>query len=178
MSSTMSMHRGRTASASHASATRPGSSLPHALHVKRAQRLPVLVASTYTAPSYAGASSELEALSRLSILVPDTVQNETQSAGSAAAAATTSCTVLKGIVNSERFGIRSPSEVGRPDRACSVLFHMHVSPCFISLHRAAQNAVAAALAYDKCHALKGEARLACQLDKALVNIGGAVLLMY
>lgn len=34
-----------------------------------------------------------------------------------------------------------------------------------------QNAIAASLNYDKCLAQKGDARLACQLDKALTNVG-------
>lgn len=34
-----------------------------------------------------------------------------------------------------------------------------------------QNAVEASLNYDKCLSHKGDARLTCQLDKALVNVG-------
>jgi transaldolase len=36
---------------------------------------------------------------------------------------------------------------------------------------ARQNAIEASLAYDKCLAQKGDARLSCQLDKALTNVG-------
>ncbi len=35
-----------------------------------------------------------------------------------------------------------------------------------------QNAIAASLNYDACRSLSGEERLSCQLDKALVNVGG------
>lgn len=34
-----------------------------------------------------------------------------------------------------------------------------------------QNAIEASLNYDKCLAHKGDARLTCQLDKALTNVG-------
>lgn len=36
---------------------------------------------------------------------------------------------------------------------------------------APQNAIEASLNYDKCLAHKGDARLTCQLDKALTNVG-------
>jgi transaldolase len=36
---------------------------------------------------------------------------------------------------------------------------------------ALQNAIEASLNYDKCLAHKGDARLTCQLDKALTNVG-------
>jgi hypothetical protein len=34
-----------------------------------------------------------------------------------------------------------------------------------------QNAIEASMNYDKCLAHKGDARLTCQLDKALTNVG-------
>jgi transaldolase len=34
-----------------------------------------------------------------------------------------------------------------------------------------QNGIAASLNYDKCLQLNGDARLSCQLDKALANVG-------
>lgn len=37
-----------------------------------------------------------------------------------------------------------------------------------------QNAIAVASVYDKCRALTGKDRIACQLDKAIVNVGSVL----
>lgn len=93
----------------------------------------------YTPPSQRAGANELQALARLSSLVPDTLLLE---APIQPKAATVSATVLKGILSSGALGLKPY-----------------------------MNAVENSLAYDKCLQLQGDARAACQLDKAMANVG-------
>ncbi|KAF8072691.1 AL21 [Scenedesmus sp. PABB004] len=94
----------------------------------------------YQAPSTATGANELQALARVSSIVPDTLM---LSGGPVKPkAATSSSLLLSWILNNEQLGMKPY-----------------------------QNAIAASLNYDKCLAAKGDARLSCQLDKALTNVG-------
>lgn len=53
-------------------------------------------------------------------------------------------------------------------RLCA--FPLTVLPAQL-LYTQLQNAIEASLNYDKCLAHKGDARLSCQLDKAMTNLG-------
>ena len=64
----------------------------------------------YVAPSSAPAATELDALARMSQLVPDTKLLE-MSALSAPEAATVSAAVIVGVLSSEKLGVK-PIEVG------------------------------------------------------------------
>lgn len=97
-------------------------------------------ATEYQSPSASTAASELEALARVSELVPDTLMFDTAMAKPTAA--TVSCALLRGITN-------NPSVANRPY----------------------ENAIATAVNFDQCSTLSGSDKLACQLDKALTNVG-------
>lgn len=103
--------------------------------VRRVHRL-----SAYQSPSTATAANELQALSNMSNLVPDTLM---MSSSVKPTAGTVSSLLLSWVLSNEQLGMK-PYE----------------------------NAIAAALSYEKCLAVKaGAARTNCQLDKALANVG-------
>eukprot|EP00775_Hariotina_reticulata_P006335 gene6335-6569_t len=90
-------------------------------------------------PSTRTGANELQALARVTNVVPDTLMLESEVQPKAA---TVSSLLLSWILANEQLGVKPY-----------------------------QNAIAASLNYDKCLQLKGDARLSCQLDKALANVG-------
>jgi transaldolase len=99
--------------------------------------------ATYRPPSTATGGTELEWLARRSHLVPDTLLFSTAGGGKPEAA-TVSAAVLNAAL---------------------------ASAPLTSAAKPWAQAVSAAVAYDRCASLKGDARLACQLDKAYANVG-------
>lgn len=91
-----------------------------------------------------GGASELEALSAITLVVPDSVLMASEK-DIPRKAATVSAGVLGGILN---------------------------NPAGLQEYK---TAIERARVYDKCAMATGEARLACQLDKALVNVGSLFL---
>lgn len=106
---------------------------------RRALARPVRAAVDYQSPSTRTGANELQALARMSNVVPDTLLLESAVTPKAA---TVSSLLLSWILSNEQLGMK--------------LY---------------QNAIEASLNYDKCLAHKGDARLTCQLDKALTNVG-------
>jgi len=97
------------------------------------------VETDYRAPSNVTASNELQALSAITSIVPDTLLLETSVKPKAA---TVSALVLSWVLSNEQLGMKQ-----------------------------FQNAISASLNYDKCLQAEGDARLNCQLDKAMANVG-------
>ncbi|WIA08686.1 hypothetical protein OEZ85_008111 [Tetradesmus obliquus] len=99
----------------------------------------IVATAAYKSPSSVTSANTLQALSRMSNVVPDTLMLESSVQPKAA---TVSSLLLSWILSNEQLGMKPY-----------------------------QNAIAASLNYDKCLAQKGDARLSCQLDKALTNVG-------
>ena len=78
------------------------------------------------------------------------------------------CTLCTTLPAAFAASFNSPTHKLSPSRPplCVVWRHCSCWGCF-----GPQNAIEASLNYDKCLAHKGEARLTCQLDKALTNVG-------
>ncbi|KAK9792691.1 hypothetical protein WJX73_002290 [Symbiochloris irregularis] len=95
----------------------------------------------YQAPSSITAATELSALSALSSVVPDTYLSRSLHVLASPKAATVSSSVLYGI-------LQSPGS-----------------------QREAETAIQRAIYYDQCESLAGPQKLACQVDKAVVNVG-------
>jgi len=100
----------------------------------------VCLASAYKAPSSAPSATELDLLEDFTNVVPDTALMASGEEGVPMKAGTSSCGVLRGILN---------------------------NPADLLQYK---TAVERALVYDKCANLFGAEKAACQLDKALVNV--------
>jgi transaldolase len=99
--------------------------------------------ATYRPPSSATAATELDWVARRSHLVPDTLLFSTAGGGKPEAA-TVSAAVLNAAL---------------------------ASATLTSAAKPWAQAVAAAVAFDRCAKFSGDARLACQLNKAFANVG-------
>lgn len=120
-------------------AQRPVSSCSTKVATQRRIVRPRATSVEYQSPSTRTAANELQALARMSNVVPDTLLLESSVKPKAA---TVSSLLLSWILSNEQLGMKLYA-----------------------------NAIEASLNYDKCLKLKGDARLACQLDKALTNVG-------
>lgn len=98
-------------------------------------------ATEYRPPSSVTAATELSALDALSVIVPDTYLSRSLHQLTRPRAATVSSSVLYGI-------LRSPGAL-----------------------RELELAIQRAIHYDRCSTLAGADKIACQVDKALANVG-------
>lgn len=145
----------------------PGTIRQHAFPRARVSAAAV---ETYQAPSNITGSNELTALSRMTNIVPDTLLLQTPVK---AKAATVSSLVLGWVLSNEQLGMR-PYQV-----SCSAICLCDPPVCpspwlwpdWFLLLLSPQNAISASLNYSRCLALSGNDRLACQLDKAMANVG-------
>lgn len=136
--------------------------------------------AVYQPPSSATAASELELLKQSSVVVPDS--NESLAAAATpggkqlfgARAATVSAATIAGIVAAGALGLK-PYQVGRHRRGAvgpRARPHQVLTHATHNNLPGAQNAITAAMTYDRCKALPTEAeRGHCKLDKATVNVG-------
>lgn len=117
--------------------------IPKATYSQRTRQCARVIASraaSYKAPSSAPAATELDLLEEYTNVVPDTALMATAQDALPKKAGTSSCGVLRGILQ---------------------------SPVGLQQFK---TAVERALVYDRCAGLEGDARADCQLDKALVNV--------
>lgn len=104
---------------------------------------PTVCAAASKPPSYATASTELEALSRVTCVVADSVLSDLEG-GAKPKAATVNSSFILGVMK---------STYGQAQF---------------------KNCLAGAAAYDKSKSLQGIDRTACQIDKAMTNIGSVL----